>query len=407
MNKPHILILMHYMELGGVEISLIGLLGALDPSRVNVDLFIYDQRGPLMKFIPDWVNLLPEKPQYSVIERPIKEAIKKKQLGIALGRILAKIQHKLFIKSKSIENSIDDSIFQYVGKCVAPFLPKINPNTEYDLCISFLNPHNIALTKAKAKKKIAWIHTDYSTIFVNSQKELPIWGAYDKIASISPQVTEAFLKTFPSLKSKIIEIENILAPDFVRSRATEFNVSKEMCQDDVEIKFLSVGRFVHQKNFDNVPLIAKKIIQNGVINFKWFIIGYGGEEDVIRRKIVEAGVENHVIILGKKENPYPYIKTCDVYIQPSRYEGKSVTVREAQMLHKPVIVTDYPTAKSQIRDGIDGVIVPLDNEGCAKGIAHFILNKELQNNIISNLYKLDFGNLAEIDKIYHLIEYKQ
>ena len=81
-------------------------------------------------------------------------------------------------------------------------------------------------------------------------------------------------------------------------------------------------------------------------------------------------MEEHVILLGKKDNPYPYIKACDVYAQPSRYEGKSVTVREAQVLCKPVIVANYTTVKSQIQDGVDGVIVPQDNEGCAQGMAH-------------------------------------
>ena len=60
MPKPRIIILMHYLELGGAEMALIGLLGALDPDKVDVDLFIYSHQGPLMKFIPEWVNLLPE-----------------------------------------------------------------------------------------------------------------------------------------------------------------------------------------------------------------------------------------------------------------------------------------------------------------------------------------------------------
>ena len=90
-------------------------------------------------------------------------------------------------------------------------------------------------------------------------------------------------------------------------------------------------------------------------------------------------------------------------MQPSRYEGKSVTVREAQMLHRPVVVTDYPTAKSQIQDGIDGKIVPLENEACAIGIAEFITNTNLQEKIKINLQNHDFGNEKEIEKLYQLI----
>ena len=114
-------------------------------------------------------------------------------------------------------------------------------------------------------------------------------------------------------------------------------------------------------------------------------------------------MEEFVIILGKRSNPYPYMKACDIYAQPSRYEGKSVTVREAQMLCKPVVVTDYPTAKSQVLDGIDGVIVPMDNEGCARGIADFIQNHELQTKIADYLQIHDYGNMDEAKKINILI----
>lgn len=165
---------------------------------------------------------------------------------------------------------------------------------------------------------------------------------------------------------------------------------------------LSVGRFCEAKNYDNVPDICKRVIDSGC-DVKWYIIGFGVDEPLIRQKIAEAGMQEHVIILGKKENPYPYIKACDIYVQPSRYEGKSVTVREAQMLCKPVAVTNYPTANSQIQDGVDGVIVPMDNEGCAKGLAEFILDTEKQNRIIDYLQTHDYGNVDEVDKIYNIL----
>ena len=114
-------------------------------------------------------------------------------------------------------------------------------------------------------------------------------------------------------------------------------------------------------------------------------------------------MEDHVIILGKKTNHYPYIKACDIYVQPSRYEGKSVTVREAQMLCKPIVVTNYPTASSQIKDGVDGVIVPMDNEGCAKGLARVMLDEALQQRIEEYLQGHDYGNEAEVEKIYRLL----
>lgn len=169
------------------------------------------------------------------------------------------------------------------------------------------------------------------------------------------------------------------------------------------MRLLSIGRFCEAKNFDNVPDITHRIIEAGILDLKWFIIGFGNQEELIREKINEAGMENHVILLGRKENPYPYIKACDIYVQPSRYEGKSVTVREAQMLGKPVIVTNYPTAPSQIRHGFDGLIVPMDNEGCAKGIAEAINNPGLLHLLSQNCRNSDFGNVSEVNKIYRLL----
>lgn len=86
-------------------------------------------------------------------------------------------------------------------------------------------------------------------------------------------------------------------------------------------------------------------------------------------------MKQYVEILGKKENPYPYIRACDVYVQPSRYEGNCVAVREAQMLGKPVIITGYPTAESQLRNGIDGIIVPLENRACGEKSVKYYGNR--------------------------------
>lgn len=396
MNKPRIFIAMHYMEIGGAETALVGLLNALDPARVDVDLFLYDHRGEMMQFIPKWVNLLPQIPKYSVLERPIVELVKRGFWGIAAARMSAKLIGKL-TNVPSFSMDVFTSLF------TNKLLPTICPQKKYDLAISFLTPHTYVKNKVMAKKKIAWIHTDYTIYPIAKNVELPIWSSYNYIASISNDVTRTFLQVFPSLAPKIVEIENILSPSFVRKRAELQDVDKEIRQEGA-ITLLSVGRFSDAKNYDNVPDICKHLINETKLNIKWYIIGYGGDEALIRQKIKEAGLEEHVILLGKRSNPYPYIKACDIYVQPSRYEGKSVTVREAQMLCKPVVVTNYPTAPSQIRSGIDGVIVPMDNEGCAHGLAEVICDKPLQERIIAHLKTHDYGNESEVEKIYELIE---
>lgn len=394
-----IFIAIHYLELGGAEISLIGLLNALDYSRCDVDLFVYSHRGELMSQIPSQVHLLPENPVYAQIERPIKDVLRDGYWKMVLARLRGKRRFARYVSRNHPKDR--SAIFSYVMNSVVPQLPEIAPEKEYDLAISFLTPHDIVLKKVRAKRKAAWIHTDYSKIAVDTQLEQPVWTAYDRIVSISPAVTESFLRVFPTLKDKVVEIANILSPTFVRKRAdviSSSEVEREMPHTKGVVNFLSVGRFSAAKNYDNEPDICRRIIATGV-DVRWYIIGFGGDEALIRQRIAESGMDKHVIILGKKENPYPYMKACDIYVQPSRYEGNAVTVREAQILGKPVVVTNYPTASSQIQDGLDGVIVPLSNEGCAKGIAALIADPEKQYRLSAYCLTHDFGNEAEAEKV--------
>ena len=166
--KPRILIAMHYMELGGAESALLGLLQAHDPQKAVIDLFLYDHVGELMPYIPNTVNLLPKVDAYSMLERPIFELLRKGFWGIVLCRIAARFFAKHEIKN-NIKKLDDISVYYYIAKYVTPFLPKINPSVEYDLAISFLQPHLYVLKKVRALKKLAWLHTDYSKVYV-SQK---------------------------------------------------------------------------------------------------------------------------------------------------------------------------------------------------------------------------------------------
>ena len=387
--RSNIFLAIHYLEIGGAETSLIGLLQALDYSKYDVDLFLYSHRGELIKYIPKEVNLLPEIPEYAQIERPLKEVVKDGYWRIAMARLWAKWRFRSYYKKKHPRDG--SAISGYVAKYVTPKLPSLRQFGEYDLAISYLTPHSIVLEKVAAKKKIAWIHTDYSRIDVDTELELPIWTGYDHIVSISNEVTVSFLKAFPSLSEKIVMMENILSPGFVKGRADEVpenEIRKEMPVRSGETTLLSVGRFSHQKNYDNVPEICRRILASGE-RVRWYLIGFGGDEPLIRRKIEEAGMQDYVLILGKKENPYPYIKACDIYVQPSRYEGNAVTVHEAQILCKPVIITNYPTSQSQLTDGVDGVIVPMDNQGCAEGIVALIHDHNKRKSISDYLGNIE------------------
>ena len=407
--RKRIFIQMHYMELGGGEMRLIGLLHGIDYTRYDVDLFVYSHQGELMQFIPKEVNLLPEIQEYANMEKPIIEVVKRGLFRIVYARLKTKWQYRRYLKENGLKRS--NEVFRLLADNIMQYLPSLESLGAYDLAIDYMGTPHVVLQKVNAKKKIGWLHTDYSIEHLNVKEEVSIWRAFDYIVSLSPAVTKSFLMNFPSLENKMVEIDYILSPTFVRQRSeliSQEEVEKEMPREENVMRLLSIGRFCEAKNYDNVPDICKRVnamlSESGNTSVKWYIIGWGSDEALIRQKIAEAGMQDRVIILGKKANPYPYIKACDIYCQPSRYEGKSITVREAQMLCKPVVIANYPTAKSQIQNGIDGHIVPQDNEGCAEGICEFLLNKDLQKSISNYLATSDFTGSEEVRKLYNMIE---
>ena len=395
--KPSILIFSQAMELGGVERSLLGLLDSIDYDRYDVDLFLMRHSGELMPYLNPKAKLLPEIPQYVSLAVPMASLIKSGQFRVLCGRLQGKLAARRFDK-KHPSDKPSVAALTYSHKYTLRSMPQISDKV-YDLAISFLTPHYFARERVKAKKYAAWIHTDYTALSFDRTAELVMWEGYDAICGVSEQASKSFQTAFPELAGKVQTVENILPKELICRQAEESQA--EMPSDRISI--LSVGRFCEAKNFDNVPDICRRLVADG-LDVKWYLIGYGGDEPLIRQKIDEAGMQERIIILGKKDNPYPYMRACNLYVQPSRYEGKAVTVREAQMLGKPVVITSYATSGSQLEDGVDGVIVPMDNAGCAAGIAALLRDPARMQQLSENCAKRDYTNSAEVEKIYTLME---
>lgn len=393
----------HTLNIGGVERSFISLLENLDYSKYEVDIFLYEHYGELFHLLPKEVHLLPENLNYALLLKPIKEAVKKGYWNVVLVKLLAKI--KTIVKSKFLSRSSikSDSLGHvYLCEIASFFLPKIT-SSKYDAVLAFLHPNFLEFSKVNGDKYIGWVHTDYTFLNIDRKVELNMWSKFDYIVGVSEASINGFSDVFPELNEKLNVVENVLSVNFVKEQSLLLDVSSEINVKENVLNFLSIGRFSYPKNFENIPIIAKKIKDLG-FDFKWYIIGYGADELKIKNAISQNSMNEVVKLLGKKENPYPYIKACDFYIQPSRFEGKAVTVREAQMLGKPVIITDFASAQSQLIDGFDGVIVPLENTSCAEKIYEFVTNENLIKLITANVEKKDYSNIQEISKIDYLIE---
>lgn len=400
--KKKVLITVCSLEIGGIERSLVGLLDVFDYERYDVDVLLFSKKGELLPFVTDKCNLLPEIPQCATLLEPIKDVLLRGHPMMAAARLYSKfcLRH---IFDNVTDTATGDaraySVLQKYWDTSIAFMPKLQK--EYDIAISFMWPHHFVAQKVKAKKKFAWIHTDYTKMVVDARKDTAIWDCFDYISGVSPECGASFLQVYPQYKDRLVTIENVLPKSFVE-RSADAGEPEGMADSDV-FRILTVGRYCFAKGFDRIARVCR-ILKDRGIRFCWYAIGYGGLENEILKEIEKQDVADCFVLLGKKTNPYPYMKACDLYAQPSNYEGKAVTVREAQMLAKPVLITDFQTARGQVQDGVDAVIVPQSEEGIADGIEELMRHPERLSELSENTKRFDYSNVQQIQNLYDLME---
>lgn len=382
------------LEIGGVERSLISMLKSFDYDNNSVDLMLYRHTGEFLQYLDKRVNLLEENKIYKTIREGVLKVFRDGHVGIGVSRIRAKL------KGRKNNSGLDSVVqLQYMSKYSVRKFPKIKE--KYDIAISYLWPHHFVNEKIDAKVKIAWIHTDYSMVYIDKEEDFKVWNKYDYIFAVSEECRTSFLKKYPKLLKKVLVLENITSPEFIRENAKE-KISE--IKENKDFNIVTVARLSYAKGIDNAVKALKVLHDKGYTNIKWFIVGYGENEEQIKSLIEELNLKESFVLLGKKLNPYPYIKRCDLYVQPSLYEGKAVTVTEAQILGKPIIITNYSTAKSQVNHLIDGYIASLSVNGIATGIEELFNNEELREVLAKNCESKRYSNKEELNKLYALVE---
>ena len=205
---------------------------------------------------------------------------------------------------------------------------------------------------------------------------------------------------FPQYAQKISYLENITSSAVVRSRAQEY-VPQEYQGDVTHI--LSVGRLWPQKGFDYAIDAAALLKQEGV-HFRWYVLGEGSLRGELEKQIAANGLQEDFLLLGTRSNPYPYMQACDVLVQSSRYEGKSVVLDEAKMLCKPIVATAYPTVADQVEDGVEGIVVDMTPRGIADGVKRMLQDQTLRKHLTEGLAGREYGNQAEVEKYIKLLD---
>ena len=392
--KKDILFVIPSLGVGGAEKALVNLLNIMDYDKYNVDLFVFNHNGVFMKFVPEQVNILSLPQDYidfsMSLGKSIKVLLKKKKLNILKDRILfTNVNY-----SKRKEKHIDQYNWKYMKNSFG-ILDK-----EYDVAIGYLEKSSIyfCVDNVKAKKKIGFIHSDYNKIGLDSNIDRKYLRYVDNIVTVSKECAEVLKKEFPEYKEKINFMYNIISPKLI------YDMSKEeikFANSNSMINLVSVGRLTNAKGYDIAIESCKKLIEKGY-DIKWNIIGDGEERINLEQLIKKYNLEDRFILLGIKENPYPYVRNADIYVQTSRFEGKSIAIDEAKILNKPILITNFSTAKDQISNGEDGLIVDMDVDSIVKGLEVLINDENLKSKLVNNLSKEQLGTENEINKLYDL-----
>ncbi len=257
---------------------------------------------------------------------------------------------------------------------------------EFDCAIAYQMISNdvtvATLEKVCAKRKLLWLHGKKNY----SDKDLPfydtLYAQADQIVCVSLDTEIRFQGLMPKCAQKTITIHNLYDVESILRRSKTVAEGMEASKSVPTI--VSVGRISAEKGFDRVPAAARRLADEGY-DFQWYIVGDGNKKAEIQQDIQEKNVADRVHLLGYRSNPYPYIRNCDIYVQPSYSEGFCTSTMEAKILHKPVVTTDVPGMREQFTDGENGLIVESSVDGIFEGIKRLLDDPQLREKITENL----------------------
>lgn len=369
---------------GGIEKSLISLLNTLHEDKMNCDVLLNKGKGSLIKYVPNWVNLkLIHYNESLLLEKSIGRT------GV-LKRLLRDFRFRQFVRLLKVYRhekslSYDEEIIHRARRFQKSIANRAILSKTYDLGVAYANFEQMVLVaeQVKARRKIAFFHSDIEDVAKDIHAYDEILAYFDSFYCVSKDLTAALKEKFPSLSDRIHFYPHI----FSRKNA-EYLAMQDVAvwPENNGLKLLTVARFERDKGVDLIPEIAKKLSSYG-IDFSWLVVGDGSLKDVIVSKLNEYGLENCVKCCGTLDNPYPYFKTCDIYIQPSRNEGYCLTLAEARAFNRPIISTKFYGSIEQLDNGRLGRLTDCDVTSLADAITELCNNDEMRQKYSLDLSK--------------------
>lgn len=395
--KKKVLIIMPYLECGGVESTLLSLLDVLDLEKVEITLLLLEKRGTFIEKIPDYIRIktinIPEKEQgiFYGKKKRLFSYLKSGKLWKIPGFILYS-----YNKGLSEDRDLNATYFRKISKSI-PMLEE-----EYDLAIDYFGYATFTTfylaEKVNAKKKVTWLHSICSRFQPQAFEEW--YKKMDLIFACSQMVKNDFESIFPTIKTVKL-FYNIINPQLIREKS-EFAGG---FQDQFPgIRILTAGRICHEKGID-IAAQAYNLLKNDGYNIRWYVMGSGSDED--KKKVVNSIDTSHrsdFIFLGIKENPYIYMKQCDIYVQPSRFEGYCTTTNEARILGCPIVMTNVSGAEEQLENEKTGLIVEKESNAIHDAVKRFIEYPDFRKRVKENLKSIECDTKQEVRKIYELLE---
>lgn len=351
--KKKIVFFVESLHCGGAERSLLSLLNNLDSSKYDIYLLVLNKGGEFEEFLPSFVI-------YNKVN--IKFTL--------LGRLKFKLFKKLLPKRHNA---------QFFWKAFNSSIPQYSES--FDIAVGWGQGFATYFTaeKIKAKRKLAWVNTDYAKAGYKSQYDQEIYSKYDKVVGISDFVKNSMEVFIPT--EKVVTIPNIIDVDDVEKRANK--PISENLKKNYKMLIVSVGRLAKPKAFD-LAIKAANILKDKGVDFIWYIIGEGSEREYLQSLIDQYELKQHFTLLGFRSNPYPYINQADLYVQTSIFEGLGRTLIEAAMLHKPIVTTDFETAYDLVDQDKTGMITPKAPEAIAAAIFKIYQNEDLYQEMKKN-----------------------
>lgn len=369
------------MVIGGTEKALLPMLKQFNPEKYEVDLYLQELGGALFDEIPEWINPI-KMPTYSDLS---KKEYFKHPIHFAKS---------VFARFRLSEKNPFYIQCEHTCSCM-PIVEK-----EYDYVISYHAPDAVpffyAVKNIKAKKRIMWLHFDVEkTNAVNSLAK-KYFEKYDRIFSVCQHAKDMFDKNYPELADRSFVFYNLVDVESILNKIKDAPTFNDRFDGK---RLLSLGRLDDQKGYDIFLPVVKKLVDENY-KIKFYICGNGNRMEALKNQAKDLGIEGNIELFGMLSNPYRYLKDCDIYVQPSRFEGFCTTTNEARMFFKPVVVTDVCGMREQFNDHENGSITGVDSDSLYVAVKELLDNDNLCKKYSDNLEKLNLNQKIDIETIF-------